>query len=166
MAKTLATNLSVSVQGNYAKAFDLQNAGCNLQHAVAEAMATGVGAAQADLIFHDTRTATATPDNLDLAAALTDVFSDSLTFARVKLIFIHNKSLTDDLKVGGHASAALDTLFNATTDEIIIKPGGILLVYAPGATAYVVTATTADMLTVDPGAATIIYDVIIIGASA
>lgn len=66
------------------------------------------------------------------------------------------------------ASAAVSTLFSDTSDELILGPGGTLLITNPGATGYAVTATTADLLRIenaDIGAAAT-YDIIIAGDSA
>jgi len=46
-----------------------------------------------------------------------------------------------------------------------VGPDGYLLVWSP-IDGYAVTATSADILQIDPGANTIAYDIVIIGTSA
>ena len=109
----------------------------------------------------------ATVENLDLAGGLTDAFGVTLTFAKIKAIAIHNLSVTpgEVLKIGGHASAAFP-LFDNATDIYPLGPNGIFFIWEPSLAGKVVTATTADLLKIDSGAATIQYDIVIIGTSA
>ena len=130
-------------------------------------LSDGTDADQADLIFADTRSTTG--EDLDLAGTLSDAFGDTITMARVKAIFVKASSdNTVDVHVGGAASNALDTIFADTTDKAVVRPGGALMFWAPDATAYAVTASTADLLTVaaSDGATSVSYDIVIIGASA
>lgn len=132
---------------------------------------TGTGASQADVIFADqSRSLTATTnDDFDLAGALTDGLGASVAMARLKLIYVKNNETTAGrvLQIGGSASNPISTLFGATADYIIVPPGGIFLLAVPDATAFAVTAGSADTIRIrNPNASTITYDVIFIGASA
>jgi hypothetical protein len=133
-------------------------------------VASGTGLDQLDMIWHDQRTlAASTAENLDLAGSLVDVFGNTMTFARVKLIVIvaavENGGL---IQVGGAAANGLDNLFASLTDIIQVRAGGAFMVMAPDATGYVVTGGTADILKInntdagDPAT----YDIYIAGASA
>ncbi len=133
-------------------------------------LTSGIGANQADRLFSDERTLAASgTENLDLAGVLTDAFGASLTFARIKGLMIKAAvANTNNVVVGGHATAAFVNWVSDATDKIIVRPGGVFCLYAPDAIAYVVTATTADMLTIaNSGAGTsVTYKIAIIGASA
>lgn len=129
-------------------------------------MDDGTAANQSDLVFSDERT-TAGNDDLDLAGVLTDFYGSTLTFARVKCILIKADSGNGvNLHVGGATSAV--GIFADATDELVVRPGGAAMVFAPDATAYAIGAGTTDVLRVAPsdGATSVTYDIMVIGASA
>jgi hypothetical protein len=132
------------------------------------AFAFGTAANQADQVFDDDRTLSASAsEDIDLAGSLTNAFGETITLARVKMIYIENKSAVDTLVVGGATSNALANLFGNVNDVINIKPGGFFLIAAPLATAYPVTAGTGDLLHVVNGAGgSTTYRLVIIGATA
>lgn len=133
-------------------------------------LATGTGVNQADLLYHAQRTLTASSnEDLDLAGSLTDAFGATLTFTRIKAILISAAAAnTNNVVVGGAASNAFINWVSDSTDKIIIRPGGTFALFASDATAYAVTASTADLLRVaNSGAGSAVtYDIAIIGASA
>lgn len=132
-------------------------------------LANGTGANQADLIWHDQRSLDNTSETLDVAGGLTDGFGATVTFARIKLIYVKNNGTDSTLDVGGAAANQFATPFAAADNEIVIRPGGWIILYAPGATAYAVTAGTGDNLKIQRNssdASVQTYDIILIGASA
>lgn len=141
-----------------------------LTMATSLALSTGTGAGQADKIFADTRTITASSnDDLDLAGVLVDALGAIITFARVKALIVRAAaSNVNTLVIGGGASNPVTTILGGTTPTLTIRPGGVLALIATEATAYVVTAATADILRFTNGGAgsSVQYDVVIIGASA
>lgn len=128
--------------------------------------APGTGANQADRLFMDTRSfLSATADQIDLAGVLTDAFGATITFVEIVAIMIVNKS-TVTLTVGAGSSPWFG-MFAATGDAIKVPPGGMILLVAPdGSGMGTITATSADMLTITPGAAAGDYDIAILGRSA
>lgn len=164
MALTVEMLLKIAL--NHTSVLDLGTAKFPATLDFGDSLASGTGADQADQLFTDTRTLTATSENLDLAGGLTDAFGATITFARIKGIAIRNKSTTDVLLVGGAASNAFVNWVANSSDIVRLRPGGVLVLWAPDATAYAVTAGTGDILKIDSGAATISYDIAIIGASA
>lgn len=132
-------------------------------------MATGTAAGKADQIFADTRTLTASAtEDLDLAGSLVDALGTTLTFAKIKAIYIKASSgNTNNVEVTPAAANGFVGPFNAAADQIDIAPGGTFLVTAPSA-GWTVTASTADLLTITNSAGTtsVVYDVVIIGTSA
>lgn len=131
------------------------------------AFTTGAGANQVNEVFSDTRTlADSASENLDLAGSLTNAFGVTVALARVKFIFIRNKSSTQVLSVGGAASNQFINWVGDPTDVVKIRPGGFLLLVAPDATGYAVTAGTGDLLKIANGNAgqSTDYDIVIGGA--
>lgn len=164
----LTTKIQVGLEALLTSALDLSTTSSptKLHHRID--LANGSGANQANKFWSDRRTLAASgTENLDLAASLTDAFGASITFARVKGLLIRAASANvNNVLVGGHASAAWSTWAGDATDLVVVRPGGLLLLVAPDATAYAVTATTADLLTVaNSGAGTgVTYDIAIVGA--
>lgn len=167
---TLTSNISVNVTGNYSLALDLATKTCNLLKAYSVDLASGTAANQADMIWHDQRTLTASAtEDLDLAASLTDLLTGAaITFARVKtLVVIASSGNTNNVQVTRPASNGVP-IFIAAGDGVNVRPNGCLVIHAPDATAYAVTAGTGDLLTFtnSAGSTSVTYDVILIGASA
>lgn len=148
---------------------DLSTPQSYLERTFEKSLASGTGAAQADLIFHDKRTIAATTnDDLDLAGSLTDACGATLTFAKVKLIYIENPSGNDgDVVVGAAASNQFVGPLGGATHTIAIKPGGCLLLASPVNAGWTVAAGTGDILRVrNAGSASQDIPVIIVGTSA
>lgn len=134
-------------------------------------LATGTGAGQADKVFADTRTlAASATEDLDLAGALTDAFGGSITFARIKAVIITADPDNTNLVQLTRPAANGVPLFMAAGDGIALRPGSCFAWFAGAAdaTGVVVTAGTADLLTVTNSAGTtgVDYSVLIVGCSA
>lgn len=131
-------------------------------------LATGTGTGQADMIFTDTRTLSASgTEDLDLAGSLTGSFGNTLTFARIKgLIVSAAAGNTNNVNVIRPASNGVP-LFLASSDGIPVKPGGVFAWFAKDA-GVAVTASTGDLITFTNSSSgtSVTYDVVIIGASA
>jgi hypothetical protein len=167
---SLTTSLRLALTAVQYGAQDLGTARFPLTYDKTVNMPSGTAAGQADLMWSDQRTlAASASESLDLAGTLVGALGQTLTFARVKAIVIRAADgNTNDVIVGGAASNTWVGPFADATDKIKVKPGGLLLLAAPGATAYPVTAGTGDQLQVANSGAgtTVTYDVIVIGASA
>lgn len=132
-------------------------------------LASGTGAGQADRLWSDRRTiAASASEDLDLAGSLTDALGATLTLARVKMLAVYALPANTNDVVLGDAAATTWTALLGTDGTLAVKPGGLLVVTAPGATAYPVTAGSADLLKVANSAAgsAVTYDIYIVGASA
>lgn len=162
---------SLSVTGTLNNLLDLAvNANAALSFARSGSMSNGTGASQADKIFLDSRSIAASGvDDLDLnGAALQDPLNANLALLRIKLIAVSAyPTNVNNLLLGAAAANPVSTILGAT-GVLTIRPGGLLLLTAPDATGYAVTAATADILRfANSGAGTAVgYDVVIIGASA
>jgi len=129
----------------------------------------GTSADQADLVFRDQRTlALSTSENLDLAGGLTDAYGTTITFVKVKLIYVKAKSDNGgNIIIGGAAANTFVGPFADATDKVKVPAGGMFQV-GDATTGWTVTAGTGDILKVenDDGSDSGTYDIIIVGTSA
>lgn len=164
----VTADLAVRIDGAYVRAGDLGQPVTPLAERALVRLTPGTAAGQADLVFADTRSISASAsEDLDLAGGLTDPFGVTLTFAKVKAIYIQAKATnTNDVVVGGAASNGFAGPFGGTTPTVSVKPGGVLLIAHPGA-GWTVTASTSDLLKVanSSSGSAVAYDVIVVGTS-
>ncbi len=180
MSKALSTAINLNINTTYTNTSDLSGGNDTTQAIVknfTDTLATGTAIDCADRLYAATRTLSATTgEDLDLAASLSDAFGASLTFARVKMLYVALNQTTAGytLQVGGSgsqtgATATTNQFINwvaSATDIVNVRGGGAFLLYTPDVTAYAVTAATGDLLKVyNPNAGTVSYDIIVIGAS-
>src|SRR5439155_27040686 len=127
------------------------------------ALATGTATGQADKVWSDTRTLTASAtEDIDLTGTLIDAFGATLTLARVKgLVIFASSANTNDVVVGNASSNGWVGPFGAATHTLAVRPGGLLCLFAPGATGYTVVGGTGDLLHVanSAGGSSVTYDV-------
>lgn len=165
----LSTKLTTSLVATLTDALDLSTVSDPLSYAARYDLTSGTGASQADMLWHDKRTLSASAtEDLDLAGVLTNAFGDTQTFARIKMVVVAAASgNTNNVNVTRPASNGVP-LFLAAGDGIAVRPGGLFVAVASDATAYAVTAGTGDLLTFtnSAGSTSVTYDVIVIGASA
>lgn len=163
------TRIAVEVSSSHIKSLDLGDATFPIALTQALTLSNGTGASQADMIFTDTRTLTASStENLDLAGSLTDAYGTTMTFARIKALIVTAASgNTNDVQVTRPASNGVP-VFMAAGDGIAVRPNGLFAWACQDATGVAVTASTGDLLTFtnSAGSTSVTYTVIIIGASA
>ena len=166
----LKLDFTVKVAAAFTKVLDLATISDPLSLEKILNLTNGTGKDQADQLFHDKRTLTASAtENLDLAGVLTDAFGTVMTFARIKgIIIVAAAGNTNNVQVGGAATNAFVNWVANATDIINVRPNGVFAIFAPGATAYVVTVATGDILKIANSGAgsSVTYDIIIVGASA
>lgn len=168
MATTLSLDLGLKLDINYVESADMNVKRAAFVKSFLDSLANGTGSDQADLLWWDTRTLTATSEDLDLAGSLLDPLSQAaMTFAKIKGIFIENTSTTSTeiLIVGGAAANQFINWVGDASDAVKIGPKGVLLLWSPE-DGYAVTADTGDLLKIDAGSDTITYNIILIGTSA
>lgn len=166
---TLSTKIDVRLGADLVTALDLGGASAPLDLRKVITMATGTGTGLADQIWHDDRQIAASgTDDLDLSGALTNALGASVAFARIKaLLVLAADANTNNVLVGGAASAQFINWVSDATDKVVVAPGGLLLLVAPKA-GYVVTATTGDLLRIanSAGGTVVNYKIALIGATA
>lgn len=103
-------------------------------------------------LYFANRTATATPDSLDLSnASLTDPYGASLTFSNLKVVYVKNNHATSPLTVFGGSSGAIP-------NTLAISAGGNVTL-----TSTFPIDSTHKFVKIDPGAATVSYDIFMFG---
>jgi hypothetical protein len=131
--------------------------------------ASGVGANQADLLFADTRTLSASAtEDLDLAGVLADAFGATITMAEVVAIFITADAANTNNVVVGDATAPV-ALFGGTNGTFSVKPGGFFFVGAPNAAGLLTVGagTTDDLKIANSSSGTgVTYTIAVLGRSA
>lgn len=154
--------------GSYSKASDLGTLAEAINYTNSPVKYTnGTGANQVNAFWSDTRTLTATSESFDLdlasgAGSIIDKFGDQLVFTKIKQLFIRNRSTTtlEKLLVSGDF---LGSALVVGTEHIWkIGPGGSRLIDDP-IDGMAITAGSGDGLTVNAGAFTISYDILILG---
>ncbi len=168
-ATTLTTTVIFGVSGTHVNDLDLgTDPSYSYRGGLTINLADGTGAGQADMVFADQRTLTAsTTEDLDVAAgALTDAFGATFTIADLHVLMVCAAAAnTNNVVLGGDVNEVpyLDTA--ATT--LSIKPGGCFQFADPSAAGVTVTAATGDIIQLaNSGAGTsVTYDIIIVGSS-
>jgi len=131
----------------------------------------GTGDNQVDRVFHVKAgsVVAASPVTYDLSGTLANpVDGSTVAFVEVAMIAVKNTTASGGggLKVGGGSNQFV-TPFGAAGDLLIVRPGGIAILYAPyDGGGYTVTAGTGDILQIDATTGTCTYELLILGRSA
>lgn len=169
MAKTLVTTIDLDLLAEYVDSADLNVQRGVLNLSLDDTLANGTEADQANIVWYDTRTLAATSEQLDFAGGVTDAFGDALTFATIKLLLIRNKNTTTahTLVIGGGTTNPMTTIFGSTATNCTetIGPSGWTDKHNP-IDGFAVTGGSADTLKLDAGTNTVVYDIIVLGATA
>ncbi|MGH3679088.1 MAG: hypothetical protein ACRDT2_01995 [Natronosporangium sp.] len=148
---------------------DLSTPTSNLSVSRQISLSEGVGLNQANKIWHDQRTlAASAAEDLDLAGILTDPWGATITFARVKLLFVAAAAgNTNNVVLGNQATNGWVGPFGANSHSLSVRPGGFVCLAAPDATGYAVVAGTGDLLrAANSGAgSSVTYDIVVIGGA-
>jgi hypothetical protein len=133
MALTTQIDLSVIAALSGAAA-DFGTTKFDLKYTKQFAWASGVGANQADMIWSDQRTLTASAtEDLDLVATLTSHLGGTFTLARIKgLLVFAAAANTNNVNVTRTATAG-SSVFLADGDGVAVHPGGLFVLLSPTA---------------------------------
>lgn len=168
---SLTSTIAVAVSAIQIPTIDLGSASAQLSKSYRVALASGTAAGQADRVFHDQRTLTASAtEDIDLAGTLTDVFGATLTFVRIKgLIIAAAAANTNNVIVGGASATQFVSWVGAATHTVTVRPGAVLMLMAGAAdaTGYVTAAGSTDLLKIanSAGSTSVTYDIAVIGCS-
>lgn len=126
----------------------------------------GTGAGKIQAVYSDRRTlAASATDSLDLSDTLTDKFNTVIAFTSVKGIMLKaDAANVDPLMIGGAGASGFNSWLSGAGDAVKVMPGGCLVLIAPDATGYPVTAGSGDLLeVVNTGGSEMNYELVIIG---
>jgi len=164
----LTTTLNASVIADQTNVLDLATGVFPVRQFFTTTLTSGTATGQADRIWTDTRTVTASgTDALDLAGSLVDAFGATLTFVKLKGVYVSAAAgNTNNVRINRPASSGVP-LFLAASDGIDVLPGGAFAWVAPGA-GVTVTAATGDLLNVDNSSSgtSVTYNIVLVGTSA
>jgi hypothetical protein len=158
-------NVSLKIDALLTKALDLDTPQDPLIISILASLSNGTASGQASQVWHDTRTLSASgTEDLDLAGSLTNAFGVTLTFAKVKVVFVRAATgNTNDVQVTRPSSNGVP-LFMAAGDGIALAPGEWFVFFSP-TVGKTVTAGTGDLLTItnSAGSTSVSYDIVVIG---
>jgi len=165
----LVTTIGVDINSLFSSVLDLQAPQVPLVKRYTVALANGVAANQANVVWADQRTiAPSGVDSLDLqGGGLVDALGVAFAPVKLKAIIIQSaKANLNNLTLFGDANHVpiLGTVATVTT----LQPGGIYAQQWPALAGVAVTAGTGDIVKVTNAAGTnsVVYDIIIIGTNA
>jgi hypothetical protein len=164
----LSSTIKVNIAATQTNPLDLGTGSFPAAASAALTLANGTGNGQADVLFSDQRTITASSnEDLDFAGVLVGAFGATATFARLKVLYVKAATANVNNVVITRPAANGVPIFAAASDAISVRPGGVFLWACTDATGVVVTAATADLINIsNSGAGTsVVYDIVAIGAS-
>lgn len=165
---TLTAELSVKFSGRQVGANDLGNPVFKSLLEKIMSFTDGVGANNADLLFADERTLSASSsEDLDLAGVLSDAFGATITMAEVVGLIVYAAPGNTNNVVVGDATAPVP-LFGGTNPTVSVKPGGIFVLFAPDAAGqFTVGAGSTDDLKItnSSSGSSVTYTIVVLGRS-
>lgn len=167
MAASVTSQVNLQVSAQYSNTVGLQDVSAPLTVMKTISLAHGTGANQADKVYSQQYSiATGATQSIDVAGSLTDSMGVAFTPARIKAIYIGSAAAnTTNLTVFGDAAHV--PFFGTVATSFTMRPGGAFLLVDPGATGYVVTASTGDIIKIiNAAGATAVVDLVIVAASA
>jgi hypothetical protein len=165
MATELQINWTARIAWEYLNKLDFADATDEGSIALTDSLANGTSADQANAFWRDQRTLASASETHDLTS-LTDSLGLSLTFTGIKGIFIWNTTTTAlaDLSVGGATTNIFSGFLADSSDIVVVPPNGQFIWWSPGAAATV--DDTHKNLKLNSPAATVVYDIVLIGTKA
>lgn len=168
MTNGVTASLSVRLSASDFKAPPVGGASHKVDQTFALALAAGVGVGNADtLLTKAINIAGSGSATVDLSGATPDAFGANVAFAEIQVVMlIAATTNANNIVLGNGATDPWLGPFDAGTDTISVKPGGILLWADPAG--WPVTATTADLLKLanSSSGAAVVGTLILIGRSA
>lgn len=164
MTTTLTANIIADIVATYTNVADMGTVRYPAYLKTTVPFANGTGNLQANVMWADRRVLSANAsDTLAFAGGtLLDAFGGAVELDYVKAVYVKSSDQnTVDIRVGSDFGLCVDS-----ADRMVVKPGGLILLVAPGALGYAVSATTspdAQTITVIAGSAAVTYDIFVVG---
>lgn len=131
--------------------------------------AQGTGAGQADRLYANTLLIAGGGNTVITFTSMTDFFGNTVSFLRMKLLYIRLASGGASSISVGNATNPIVNWISSGTATVKIMSGGLLFLVAPvDAVGYPITAATADQLKIlnNDGANAASVDICVMGCSA
>lgn len=166
MATSFSGNLRLTFTGAYNKDTDLSTLGQLISYQQNYGITNGTGAGNANMVFMDTRTITASSsEDIDLYGGLTDAYGTTINFTKiVGLIIAASSSNTNNVLVGGASATQFSNWTSNVNDVVVVRPGTTFMLMSNDATGYAVTSIL-DLLKIanSSSGSSVTYDLILIG---
>jgi len=157
--------VSLKMDAQLLSSLDLEAAESTLLQTELLRLTNGTATGNASQMWSDTRTLTASAtEDLDFAGGLTNAFGVTLTFVKIKFVYVKAATgNTNDVQVTRKSTTGIP-LFMADGDGIALTPGEWFC-YGSPTTGKTVTATTDDTLTMtnSSGGTSVSYNIVVIG---
>jgi hypothetical protein len=164
----LTTQLKFQLDVTPTKSFTFTDLSPRITTLYEQTLADGTAADKADRVYiaRGTVADSGTPTDIDFSGSLLNPLGDAVVLVEIVTLYIRNRHATSILSVGADA-APITSFMGGTAPVIKVRPGGFICLHAPDATAYALTATTADILQIATDAGTSVpFDIVVVGRSA
>lgn len=166
-AASLTSKVQVTVTAELVNVLDLgSQPTAKLVSAPTVSLGNGTGANQANVVWWDERTLTAsTTEDLDFAGGgLVDAFGVAVAPAKLRAVVIQNTSSTQVLTLFGDANSI--PILNTAATTYTLQPGGVFVGAWPATAGIAVTAGTGDIIQVANAAGvSATYKIIVLGTT-
>lgn len=156
MATSLSSTLNVLAQWRFTNSNTgiATDSETNSSFQWSKTMTNGTGSGSSNKLVAKQYTISASAnEDLDLAGSLTDFYGNTVTFTKVKVIFIEHSTTTTatTIAVGVTANPFINWIKSAgtiTTDlpRVVVRNGGVFMLGCTDGTGYAVSAGTGDIL--------------------
>lgn len=139
-----------------------------IQYGPGFAWGDGTGLDSINQVWSDTRTlAASATEDLDLSGSLTNAIGASVAFTKIRGILVRAAvANTNNVIVGGASATQFVAWVGGATHTVTVRPGGLLLLLAPDATAYAVSGGSTDLLKIanSSSGSSVTYDILLLGS--
>lgn len=158
---SMNVDIAMTIFSSYTKSLDLSTPEDVISLARNTQFTDGTGSGKANRHWSDSRSLNASAQEVLDLEALTDAFGQTLTFTKIKFIYIKNTSTTAaQIAIGGAEVPLL--FFIDITDKLLLYPDGDFRYTFPTTG---LTVSSANQLKIEEvsGNAAAIYEIILIG---
>lgn len=141
-APGVSVTVTVGVQGDYTNTAGLATQDAHVATRSDLAFLTGTGANQANKVYSENVSISASSSESDDLTTATDALGAALGLTSVKaVVFLADSTNTNNVVFGNAASNGWSAPFDASTDTISVPPGGRLVLINPTAAGWTVDST-------------------------
>jgi len=128
----LTSQLDVRLRSDYTGTETLSIPRDNLDYTLTRQWTSGTGSYSCNLVYRSSRTlASGASESLDIRGGITDVFGDTVSFGRVKALYIENLGSTTLTFGNPDAATGMSSWFGAVSHTALIVGSGTLVLSSP-----------------------------------